>query len=251
MEIAGIIFVYMTAGYVVSLFLRRNDIADSMWGVGFLIVALYTFFVGPQSMVSYIVTGCVLLWSLRLSLHIYSRNKNKTEDYRYRAWREAWGKWFYIRSYLQVFLLQGLLMGLISFPVIATNTYGQDFAWFHIVGVIVFLVGLFFEAVGDLQLKKFIGNPENKGRIMQTGLWQYTRHPNYFGEVTLWWGVWIMSLGTPFGIWMIVGPLTITILILGVSGVPLLERKMRENPDFDEYRKRVSVFFPLPPRKRA
>lgn len=251
MEIAAIIFGYMTLGFIASLFLKRNDIADSMWGIGFLIVAFYTFMQGPQSVVSYIVTGCVLLWSLRLSLHIYSRNKNKTEDYRYRAWREAWGKWFYIRSYLQVFLLQGLLMGLISFPVIATNTYAQDLAWFHIVGVIVFLVGLFFEAVGDLQLKRFIQNPENKGRIMQTGLWQYTRHPNYFGEVTLWWGVWIMSLGTPFGIWMIVGPFTITILILGVSGVPMLERKMRENPDFDEYRKRVSVFFPLPPRKRA
>ncbi len=251
MEIAVIIFGYMTLGFVASLFLKRNDIADSMWGIGFLIIAIYTFVQGPQSIVSYIVTGCVLLWSLRLSLHIYSRNKNKTEDYRYKAWREAWGKWFYIRSYLQVFLLQGLLMGLISFPVIATNTYAQDFAWFHIVGVIVFLVGLFFEAVGDLQLKQFIGNQENKGRIMQTGLWQYTRHPNYFGEVTLWWGVWIMSLGTPVGLWMLVGPLTITVLILGVSGVPLLERKMRENPDFDEYRKRVSVFFPLPPRKRA
>lgn len=251
MEIALIVFGYMTIGFVASLFLKRNDIADIMWGIGFLIIAIYTFVQGSQYIVSYIVTGCVLVWSLRLSLHIYSRNKNKTEDYRYKAWREAWGKWFYIRSYLQVFLLQGLLMGLISFPVIAANTYAQDFAGFHMVGVIVFLVGLFFEAVGDQQLKKFIGNPENKGRIIQTGLWQYTRHPNYFGEVTLWWGVWIMSLGTPFGIWMIVGPLTITILILGVSGVPMLERKMRENPDFDEYRKRVSVFFPLPPRKSA
>lgn len=251
MEIALIIFGYMTLGFVASLFLKRNDIADSMWGIGFLIIAIYTFLQGPQSFVSYMVTGCVLLWSLRLSLHIYSRNKNKTEDYRYKAWREAWGKWFYVRSYLQVFLLQGVLMILISFPVIAINTYTQELAWFHLVGVAVFLIGLFFESVGDWQLKQFIANPENKGRIMQTGLWQYTRHPNYFGEVTLWWGVWIMSLGTPLGLWMVVGPLTITILILGVSGVPMLERKMRENPDFDEYRKRVSVFFPLPPRKSA
>lgn len=251
MEIALIIFGYMTLGFVASIFLKRNDIADSMWGIGFLIIAIYTFVQGSQSIVSYIVTGCVLLWSLRLSLHIYSRNKNKTEDYRYKAWREAWGKWFYIRSYLQVFLLQGVLMTLISFPVIAINTYAQELAWFHLVGVAVFLIGLFFESVGDWQLKQFIAKPENKGRIMQTGLWQYTRHPNYFGEVTLWWGVWIMSLGTLVGLWMVVGPLTITILILGVSGVPMLERKMRENPDFDEYRKRVSVFFPLPPRKSA
>jgi steroid 5-alpha reductase family enzyme len=116
------------------------------------------------------------------------------------------------------------------------------------VGVLVWLVGFYFEAVGDWQLKKFIKNPENKGKIMQSGLWAYSRHPNYFGEVTMWWGIWLLNFSQNW--WTVVGPMTITFLILKVSGVPLLEKKYEGNKEFEDYKKRTSIFLPLPQRKK-
>jgi steroid 5-alpha reductase family enzyme len=117
-----------------------------------------------------------------------------------------------------------------------------------LLGIGIWLLGFYFEVVGDAQLAKFIKNPSNKGKLMQSGLWAYTRHPNYFGEVTLWWGIWLISLSVPNGWIGLIGPLTITILILKVSGIPMLEEKMAKNPEFAEYKRRVSMFLPLPPR---
>jgi steroid 5-alpha reductase family enzyme len=114
--------------------------------------------------------------------------------------------------------------------------------------VCVWVIGFFFESVGDAQLSRFIKDPANKGKLMQSGLWKYTRHPNYFGEVTQWWGLWIIALSVSYGWLGIIGPLTITTLILKVSGIPLLEKSMEGNPEFQEYKKRTSVFFPLPPK---
>jgi steroid 5-alpha reductase family enzyme len=192
-----------------------------------------------------VVTLLVTLWGLRLSLHVYLRNKDKPEDERYRKWREEWGKYVYIRSYFQAYLLQGALLFLIVLPVLIINMNpGGTWHIFSTLGVIVWIGGFFVEVVGDWQLAQFLKDPENKGELMTHGLWRYTRHPNYFGEVTLWWGIWIMALSVPYGWATVIGPITITVLILKVSGVPMLEEKMADHPDFAEYKKKTSMFIP-------
>ncbi len=148
-------------------------------------------------------------------------------------------------------MLQGLLLLLISAPIIIMGGRGKDsIGIISLVGLMVWIVGFFFEAIGDYELKQFISKPTNKGKLMQSGLWRYTRHPNYFGEVTQWWGIWLVSYGVTGFFWGIIGPLTISILILKVSGIPLLEKKYVGNKEFDKYKEQTSKFFPLPPRNK-
>ena len=245
------VFLHMTSWFIISLLKKRNDVADIAWGLGFITSTWLAFFLsGFQSARSIIVQLLVTIWGARLAWHIYLRNKNKHEDIRYAEWRKEWGKWFILRSYLQVFLLQGVLLYLISVPVFFIQK--NSLTTIHIVdfiGVVVWIIGFYFESVGDSQLKRFISLPENRGKIMQTGLWKYTRHPNYFGEVTQWWGIFIIALSLPNGWVTIIGPLTITILILFVSGIPLLEKRHAGRPEYEEYNKKTSIFFPLPPKK--
>jgi steroid 5-alpha reductase family enzyme len=238
----------MSLWFIFSLLKKRNDVADIAWGIGFVLITWTSFFIaGNFSVRSLLVNILVSIWGLRLAWHIYSRNKGKAEDYRYLAWRKEWGNWFYIRSYLQVYLLQGVFLYLIILPVLFINkNVGSSLNFVDGLGLLIWSIGFFFESVGDAQLKNFIRNPINKGHLMQGGLWKYTRHPNYFGEVTQWWGLWLIAINVPNGWLSIIGPLTITILILKISGVPLLEKKMAENPEFAEYKKRTSVFIPLP-----
>ena len=248
--VALVIWIYMTVWFVIGKVLKRNDVADIAWGIGFIVVALVPVFLhGFISNRAMLVTLLVVIWGSRLAYHIFRRNIKKTEDARYVAWRNAWGKYFTIRSYGQIFLLQGLLMILIATPVILVHTYsGVGLTFFDIIGVLVWITGFYFESQGDKQLRNFIKNPENKGKILNTGLWKYTRHPNYFGEVAQWWGIWIIALSVPYSLLGLIGPLTITFLILKVSGVPLLEKNMAANPLFDEYRKTTSMFFPRKPK---
>ena len=251
---ASIIFFYMTFWFVVSIVVKRNDIADIAWGLGFVLVAWClhlknSFSLFPPPLIVILTT----IWGLRLAWHIYSRNKDKNEDFRYKKWRKDWGKYFYIRSYLQVFLLQGFLMLLISMSVIVhyTGVYAYPLRTMQLViliGVLVWLLGFVFETVGDWQLSKFISNAKNKGKIMKYGLWKYTRHPNYFGEVTQWWGIYILTLLNPISFIALISPLTITVLILVVSGIPLLERKYNDNKEYQEYKKVTNAFFPWFPR---
>lgn len=248
---AGIIGSFVTLLFAVSLFLKRNDIADVFWGIGIFGVALISYLTGPLNDVTLLITILAALWGLRLSIRIHLRNRGKEEDYRYKAWRDSWGKWFYLRSYLQVYLLQGFLMIVVGYSFVHAAVYGQSFELgiIGILGLIVWVIGYFFEVVGDYQLDQFIKNPENKGEIMNKGLWKYTRHPNYFGEVTMWWGIWLMVATAPFGLFALISPVAITFLILKVSGVPMLEKKYENNPKFQEYAEHTSVFFPLPPKK--
>ncbi len=252
LNIAFILFFYMSIWFVISLLKKRNDVADIAWGLGFVIISWSSFFIsGEYSIRSIFVNIIVMIWGFRLAFHIYRRNRKKQEDYRYLQWRNDWGKWFLIRSYLQVYLLQGFFLFLIVFSVVFINRNSTGAINFYdIFGFMIWLVGFFFEVVGDYQLASFIKNVENKGKIMQTGLWKYTRHPNYFGEVMQWWGIFIIALSLPMGFITIISPLTITILILFVSGIPLLEKKMIENPEFNEYKKRTSIFIPLFPKNK-
>lgn len=246
--LAIIIFFYMSAWFVVSLIKQRNDVADIAWGLGFIMLSWTSFYMSGYSFKSVLVNMLVTIWGSRLAWHIYARNKNKPEDSRYLEWRNTW-KYFYLRSFFQIFVLQGVVLFLISTPVLFINyAVSKSFGFFDILGLLIWMIGFYFESTADKQLKEFISNPLNKGKLMDRGLWQYTRHPNYFGEVTQWWGIFVIALSVNGSFFTIVGPLTITILILFVSGVPMLEKKYAGRPDFEEYKKRTSVFIPLPPR---
>jgi steroid 5-alpha reductase family enzyme len=241
---------YMTFWFIVSVIKKRNDVADIAWGLGFVLLAWLSFYISGYSFKALLVNSLVTVWGLRLAWHIYNRNKNKPEDSRYFEWRKTW-KNFYLRSFLQVFLLQGIFLFLISLPVMYINhSVANGFGILEVLGLFVWSLGFYFESTGDRQLKEFIANPINKGKLMDRGLWRYSRHPNYFGEVTQWWGIFIISLSIQGSFFTIIGPLTIILLILFVSGIPLLEKKYEGRPDWEEYKKRTSIFIPLPPKRR-
>lgn len=247
----SVLFVYMSLWFVVSLIKKRNDVADVAWGLGFVFLAWTSYFLSGDSGIRGLLTGLLVsMWGLRLAWHIHTRNKGTAEDYRYLAWRKEWGKWFYVRSYAQVYVLQGILLFLIALPILLINrSAGTELSVLDALGVVIWLIGFVFEVVGDAQLVRFVKHPENRGRLMQSGLWAYTRHPNYFGEVTQWWGLWLVALAVPGGWFAIIGPMTITFLILKVSGIPMLEKKMLTHPEFLAYQRRVSIFFPFPPKR--
>ena len=246
LTLASVLWGYMSLWFLISLFRKRNDVADVAWGLGFVLLAWTSFFLSGGSGTRGVLVGVLVsVWGLRLALHIHARNRGKAEDYRYMAWRRQWGRWFYARSYVQVYLLQGGLLFLIALPVLIINrSAGRTLGLLDGIGVAVWLGGFLFESVGDAELARFAKDPVNKGKLLQRGLWRYTRHPNYFGEVAQWWGLWLLALGVPGGWFGIIGPLTITLLILKVSGIPMLEKKMAENSDFAEYARRTSVFLP-------
>lgn len=236
----------MTFWFVVSLLSKKNDVADTAWGLGFVVLAWVSFFMtGEYQVRALIVNLLVSIWGLRLAWHIYKRNKGKPEDYRYAEWRKSWGKWFYVRSFFQVYILQGVLLFLISIPVLLINkSSGGELNILDFLGLIVWVLGFYFETVGDAQLAKFIKDPNNKGKLMKSGLWAYTRHPNYFGEITQWWGIFLVALNVQSGAFSVIGPITITTLILKVSGIPLLEKKMEQSLEFAEYKKQTSMLIP-------
>jgi steroid 5-alpha reductase family enzyme len=239
----------MTSVFAVALAKKDNSIVDMAWGGGFIIIAYLTFFLRPEFTARHLlVTLIVTLWGLRLLIHIALRNRGRGEDFRYAKWRREWGRWFIPRSYFQVYMLQGFFMLVIAYPVILINFSSRDGLGLPDgLGTVIWLAGFFFEAVGDAQLTRFKRNPANNGKIMTGGLWMFTRHPNYFGEVLMWWGIFVIALGD--GWTAIVSPLLITFLLLRVSGVTMLEKKYKGNTDFEEYARRTSAFFPLPPRK--
>ena len=252
-QTAVLVFVYMTLFFIVATLRKNNAIVDIGWGLGFVIMAVFSLFAGGNwNSRTLLVTALVSVWGLRLFYHILRRNLGKPEDFRYAKWREEWGKWVVPRAFLQVFMLQGLLMLIIAYPVILNNaTPDGGIGLLEILGLVIWLIGFFFEVVGDRQLKTFIATRKTKGAIMQTGLWKFTRHPNYFGESTMWWGIFLIALSSKSGITGIVSPLVITFLLLFVSGVPLLEKHYKDNKEFQEYARKTSVFFPWFPKDNA
>ncbi len=247
---AAAVLVYVTVVFIVAVRLGRNDIADTAWGPGFIVVALAAATAGTLSPRGLLVLLLVTVWGLRLSFHIGRRQRGKKEDPRYAKWRQNWGRHQLVGAYLQVFLLQGFLMLVISLPVIAVlRIGGPPPGILDLLGILLWITGFTFEAVGDRQFARFLADAHNRGRIMDQGLWRYTRHPNYFGEVLLWWGVYVIALSVPGGWATVVGPMTITALILFVSGVPLAEAQMAGNTDYEEYSRRTSKLVPLPPKE--
>jgi steroid 5-alpha reductase family enzyme len=243
---------YMACLFVVALITKNNGVADVGYGVAFIVVILASYLQAqpPLRFISGLLIVLTLVWGVRLAVRIGKKNYGKPEDFRYKAWRDAWGNTFIWRSFLQVYMLQGLVVFVVSLPVTLAFIFpAPQIAYaFVIGGIALWLVGFYFEAVGDYQLDTFIKNSVNSGHIMMSGLWKYTRHPNYFGESLMWVGIALIGLGTSsIGIVGIVSPLLITYLLLFVSGVPMLEKRWEGNVEWETYKKKTSVFIPLPP----
>lgn len=241
----------MSALWLASLLLRDASIVDIFWGVGFAGIACGSFALGPADGAgrSILVVAMTCLWGLRLAGHLFARNAGHGEDPRYAAMRRHWGARFPWVSWFTVFALQAVVMWVVSLPVqLAVLSPGPPLGVLEGIGVAVWLVGFVFEAVGDAQLKAFKADAENAGRVMDRGLWRYTRHPNYFGDFCVWWGIFFVALSTPLGTASIIGPILMSFLLLRVSGVPLLERGMAERrPGYARYVETTSSFFPRPP----
>ncbi len=238
--------------FLFSILRKRQDFADVIWGVKFIAITAAALVISQDySALSLLVFALILIWGGRLTVHIGFRFRKKEEDKRYLELSEGWGRFFYARSFLQNFILQGILAILISIPAVATIFYDKSINYgFLFVGVFIWTFGFLFESLADYELSLFLKNPGNKGRIMKSGLWKYSRHPNYFGEVLLWWGIFLISLQTTVSwYFLIVGPLTITVLILFVSGIPMLEKKYEKNEEYQKYAQKTSVFIPFPPKK--
>lgn len=236
--------------WVVSLVVRNSSIVDPFWGPSFAIVAWVSYAAADDPGArGLLVAVLVTVWAARLGIHLTVRNLGHGEDFRYQAFRRRWGSRYWIVSLGTVFVLQAALMWVVSLPVQVAMVDGGDpgvLAW---AGTVVWAVGLFFETVGDLQLRRFKADPSNAGRVMDRGLWRYTRHPNYFGDFTVWWGHFAVSVAAWGSAWTIVGPILMSTLLLRISGVTLLEKSLkRRRPDYEAYVARTSAFFPRRPR---
>lgn len=240
------IVVYMSSIFLLALILKDNSIVDIFWGIGFILLTIFSLWKSDSFDAKKIIVGMmILIWGLRLSIHIFLRNKGRGEDFRYANWRRTW-KNFVLRSFLQVFMLQGFFMLVIVWPVLHINHGSSvELGMIDIFGILIFLTGFIFEVVGDFQMKAFKKGPANSGKIITSGLWKYTRHPNYFGEALLWWGIWLMAVPVIDGIYTILSPLVITWLLRYISGVPMLEKKYEGRADWEEYKARTPVFVPF------
>jgi steroid 5-alpha reductase family enzyme len=244
-----VILIFFTLFFIVATLIKNNSIVDIGWGIGFVITSWIVFFVrGDYTITKIIINTMISLWGLRLFYYILKRNIFEKEDFRYANWRKAWGKWVIPRAFLQVFMLQGFLQFLIASPAIYLNDNNLEFKYLSIIGILIWIIGYVFEVIGDKQLKDHIKNPEMKGKLLQTGLWKYTRHPNYFGEATMWWGIFIFALIIGVPIYYIISPITITAVLYFIS-TPLLEKSMAEREEWSEYTKKTPMFLPFKVKK--
>ena len=251
---AALVGASMILLWLLSLRLGNASIVDLYWGLGFVLIAALTYArVGQYSGAhAALLCGATAAWGLRLSLHLAVRNVGHGEDRRYRALREKYAP-FWWKSLFIVFGLQGVLMLVVASPVILGQgpRSAPGLTALDLLGLGVFVVGLAWEVVADLQLVRFTRDPAQRGRVLDTGLWRYSRHPNYFGELVLWWGLGLMACSTPGAAWAaVLGPATITWLLARVSGVPMLEAGMKQRrPEYAAYVARTRALVPGPPRR--
>jgi steroid 5-alpha reductase family enzyme len=251
----GVVLAMMVLGWVASLMARNVTVVDSLWGLGFVLIAWTTFllsngFNGRNTLVALLVT----VWGLRLSIYLTLRNWGAGEDPRYGQWRKKSGRRFWLISLFKVFILQAVFLWAISLVLQIGQLSPEPprFTWWDFIGALVWLVGFLFEAVGDWQLAHFKSDPSNSGKVMDRGLWAYSRHPNYFGEFLIWWGFYGMTLSTPGGWWTVICPLIVSVVLLKMTGIPLTETTTkRSRPGYSDYIERTSAFFPWFPKKEA
>lgn len=245
---AILIFICILLLWILSIYLKNVSIVDVFWGFGFVIVnAVYFFYQDVFYTRHIILLVLVTLWGLRLTIYLAYRNIGKDEDFRYQEFRRKYGpKRYWWVSFFQVFLLQGALILIVSLPLLGTlfQTQSNQLSWIDFLAILVWVIGFIFESVGDYQLTKFKNNPSNKGKVLNTGLWKYTRHPNYFGDAAVWWSYGLFCLSS--GIyWPILGSVAMTFLIIKISGVSLLEESLKDKkPEYQNYMRQTSSFFP-------
>lgn len=253
LNLAGVVLLFVLA-WGMSVMLRNAGIADIFWGLGFVLVAWISAAAGDgwtgRKVLMTTLTTC---WGVRLAVHILLRSRGRGEDRRYREFRRRGGERFWLTSLWNVFLLQAALLLVIAYPLVHAQALpgAERLLWTDVAGTVVWMVGFLFEALGDLQLKRFLEDPSNRGRVMRYGLWAWSRHPNYFGEALVWWGIFLIALSTPLGFVTVLGPALITFLLLKVSGVTLLESTLESRREgYTEYIRTTSAFLPLPPKKQ-
>jgi steroid 5-alpha reductase family enzyme len=252
---AAAVAAYVCAQWAGSLYFRDASLVDRYWGGGFALVALVTFvFTGEESPRGALLLAMAAVWGLRLSIYLTWRNWGQGEDYRYQAMRKRHGARFGIRSLFSVFLLQGALTWFISLP-LQWGIAGAGPAHptlLDVMGVAAWTAGFLFESIGDIQLARFKAHPANAGRVMDRGLWRYTRHPNYFGDTLVWWGMFLVAANATGGIYTVLSPVVMQYFLMRVSGVALLERKLvKTRPGYTDYVARTNAFFPWRPKKNV
>ncbi len=244
---------FMGCAFLVSLYTKTNTIVDIFWGLSFVLIAWYTLIkTGVYLPRHIIVTTLVTLWGMRLSGYLVYRNWGKGEDPRYTQLAEHWGTRFYLQSFLKIFMLQGVLVWFVSLSVIAINTSvtAGSFSFIDFIAVLIWCIGFGFEVIGDWQLLRFLSDPIYKGKIMDRGLWRYSRHPNYFGELLMWWSIWLLAVPVGSAGITLLSPLMMTVIILLFS-LPITENHLAAIPDFSNYKKRTSPLFPWSPQKAS
>jgi len=246
----AVLAVFAAVGWLLSLPLRNVSIVDSMWSLMFLLAALtYTAGQASPGPRAWLVITLVGLWSIRLAAYISWRNRGHGEDFRYQKIRANNQPGFAFKSLYIVFGLQATLAWVVSLPLLAAINSTAPLGWLDAIGAALWLVGMVFEAGGDWQLVRFKGNPANQGKVLDTGLWRYTRHPNYFGECLIWWGLFLIAFSVPGGVWTVISPIIITLVLLKMTGVPLTERTtMERRPGYKDYMRRTNTFIPWYPK---
>ncbi len=252
--------------YLLTWKLHNASLVDIGWGSGFVLLSVWQWISYP-SLTGLMVALPVAIWGARLSWHIARRNIGKPEDFRYTAFRREWGKWYMLRSLFQLFLFQGLLLWVISLPFLTgimnagwrqdsgmgemSLLFHEPFAAMNVwrwvqmgIGAVLWLAGFITEGTADRQLRAFVARPENRGKILDSGLWSISRHPNHFGDAVMWWGLFLMALALGSPIWTVAGPLLINLFLRYVSGVPMLEKRLAEKPGFEAYAARTPIFTP-------
>jgi steroid 5-alpha reductase family enzyme len=247
-----LVLLYFSLFFVIAVLKKDNSIVDIGWGLGYVYTAnMALYLTNNYNLRSFIITFIVTIWGLRLSYHIFKRNMGKGEDFRYAEWRKNWDN-FYLTSFLRVFMLQGVLLFIISTPIIKiiSSPY-QGLKIIDFIGLLLWGIGFAFETAADKQLQEFksLSESEKDGHVLKSGVWKYTRHPNYFGDALVWWGFYTIALAVSGGLIFVFSPLIMTFLLRFVSGVPLLEKHYADNEEYQKYAEKTNIFFPWFPKK--
>ncbi len=245
-------FLVFVITFFIAKSLEKHDLLDVAWGLSFVVSAVSSLLIGSHiNFITLVATVLVIIWGLRLTFYIAKRNSNKKEDFRYVKYRKEYkGKYFDLYFFFRMYVVQFFLHAIIVFQVVYLNLQGiSDFSYIVLLGVAIWIVGFIFESLGDYQLNVFKNNKDNKGKILTTGLWKYTRHPNYFGEALMWWGIYVITISNLENWFLAFSPITITLFVRFVSGVPMLEKKYEGREDWEKYKEKTNVFIPMPPQK--
>lgn len=241
-----VIFLYFTLFFLVGCFYKNYGVADIGWGLGFIVTAITAAYAtNSRAPIFWLAMSLVFLWGNRLSIYIYFRNKNKPEDFRYRQFRDKWIRFPYLTAFIKLYLTQAVIMLIVSTCILIAAVSDASINLISWLFCAIAVFGFLYESLSDYQLSKFKKDPDNRGKIMMQGLWRYSRHPNYFGEIVFWWGLSSMiaaSTGNPFAL---ISGLVMNVLIVSVSGVPMLEGKYKNNPTYSEYIRTTNSLIPI------